>query len=120
MADFRQGVRCVRYTFNRESGSFVLAKRQPSEKTLFFPPMPGEWLLKAARLPGRALAIACLIRLEAAFIGRPTITLQNKWAERAGLNRYAKARALRELEKAGLIKVEWNRGSNALVTVLER
>jgi hypothetical protein len=109
----------VRYYWNAKTSSFTVVRPEVAEpRKLFFPPMDGEWLLKAATLPGKALAVACVIQLEAAFARKRTIPLPNKWLVRAGVNRDAKRRALLALIDAGLIRSEHRSSGGPVVTIL--
>lgn len=77
------------------------------------------WLCVAARLPGRALAVglvACHLRN---ITKENTIKLRSDVLLDMGVNRYAKRRALRVLELAGLILTEQKPGQNPTVTVLD-
>jgi hypothetical protein len=47
---------------------------------------------------------------------RNPVTLSNEWFERHGVDRWAKNRALRTLQKNGLIKVEWSERRSPRVT----
>jgi hypothetical protein len=67
------GIPAKRLIYDVKAQQFILARKKVPNKKLFFPSMPGEWLLKAANLPGKALAVACVIQLEAAFKKRSTL-----------------------------------------------
>ena len=81
-------------------------------------PIPWPWLEAAARLPGRALALALCLWWEAGRRRRRTVKL---CLTRVGLgvSEYAARRALRALESAGLIAVERQPGRGLEVTLLE-
>lgn len=59
----------------------------------------------AARLPGKALAVWCLLQHRMRLTRQAEVTLPNSLLESAGIDRNAKARALRDLEAAGLVQV---------------
>src|SRR5262245_40184815 len=65
-------------------------------------PVPWSWLELAARLPGKALALSLCLWREAGRRRRRTVKL---CLPRVGLgvNEHAARRALRELERAGLV-----------------
>jgi hypothetical protein len=81
-------------------------------------PVPWDWLIRASRLPGRALVVGlCLWRLKGATRNN-TIKLSNTELEPFGIDRAAKSRGLTALEGAGLIKVDHIPGRWSSVTLL--
>jgi hypothetical protein len=83
-------------------------------------PIPLEWLGLAARLPGKALAVALAIWFESGRKkNRRTVTLTRAILDRFGVNRYAAYRALQDLEGAGLVTVKRQQGKNSVVTLQE-
>jgi hypothetical protein len=81
-------------------------------------PIPWPWLETAARLPGKALAVAlCLWRAS----GRQRRRTVKLCLERVGLgvSKQAARRALRALEAAGLVSLERRPGRSLEVTVQE-
>jgi hypothetical protein len=81
-------------------------------------PIPWSWIAAAAALPSRALLVGlCLWRLVGAMRS-DTITFGNSDLRQLGIDRATKSRALRVLEKAGLIKVTHHPGRFPKVTVL--
>lgn len=82
-------------------------------------PIPGEWLTRAAQLPGRvlhvALALWYLAGVERDRCVKPT------WAtwKRFGVSPDTGARGLAALERAGLVAVDRHPGRCSLVTILE-
>jgi hypothetical protein len=81
-------------------------------------PVPWPWLEIAARLPGKALALALCLWREAGRRRRRTVPLS---LTRAGLgvNEQAARRALRSLETAGLVEVLRRPGRGLEVSLLE-
>ena len=80
-------------------------------------PIPWDWLERAAVLPGKALAVGlCLWRL-AGLKDNNTVWLTNDEAATLGVDRYAKSRALRQLQLAGLVDLEHRRGRIPQVTI---
>jgi DNA-binding MarR family transcriptional regulator len=78
-----------------------------------------DWLQRASNLPGKALHVALAIRYRCAVERTRTVKLASALLRKFGVERDAKARALRQLEAAGLIRVSRQRGRNPFVTVLE-
>ena len=82
-------------------------------------PIPWTWIIRATGLPGRALEVGlCLWRLVGATT-KSTVPLCNSELTALGIDRHAKARALYELEKVGLISVERSGKKVPRVTVLK-
>jgi len=82
-------------------------------------PIPLDWLALAARLPGRSLHVAILLWYAAGLQKTATVSLSNTLAQRFGIERNAKYRALRWLEHEGLVSVENNAGQAPRVTLLD-
>lgn len=78
-------------------------------------PIPMAQISAAAKLPGRALALFLAVHHRTALSGKPMVTLPKRLLTELGVHRDAKARGLRELESAGLVRVERSRGRTALV-----
>ncbi len=76
-------------------------------------------LQKAASLPGKALAVYIAIRHRRDVTGKPTVALSNPFLATWGVDKDSKARALRELEAAGMARVDRTPGRNARVTLLD-
>lgn len=82
-------------------------------------PIPLAWLGRAAKLPGKAsLATALAIMFEVGRRRSQEIVLTSAILKRFGVNRKAKYRALKLLEKARLISVVRRPRKNPLVAVL--
>ena len=82
-------------------------------------PIPLDWLARAAHLPGRSLHVAILLWYAAGLQKSPTVSLPNTLARRFGIERNTKYRALKWLERAGLVAVENNTGQAPRVTLLD-
>ncbi len=78
-------------------------------------PIPLASLAVAARLRGRALALLLLIHHRTAVTGEPMASVPARLLAEFGIGRDAKARGLRELEAAGLVRVRRERGRTARV-----
>ena len=84
-------------------------------------PIPMGWLGRAAALPGKALHLAVALWFEAGRRpGKPAaVGLSERTYRRFGLTaRNTRARALRALAGAGLVRVEVRVGRPTVVTVL--
>jgi DNA-binding MarR family transcriptional regulator len=82
-------------------------------------PIPLSWLQRAARLAGKALQVAIALRYRCGIERTLTVKLTSTLLREFGVERDAKARALRQLERVGLVAVSRNHGRNPVVTVLE-
>jgi hypothetical protein len=82
-------------------------------------PIPLVDLQRAALLPGKALPVYLCIVHQADLTGTPTVTLAKSLLASFGVSGDAKARALHQLENAGLISVERTRGRTARVSLGE-
>jgi len=63
------------------------------------------------------LALYLLIHHRVTLVRQPQVTLAKKLLDSFGIGRDAKARGLRDLERAGLIEVERAKGRTALVSL---
>jgi hypothetical protein len=81
-------------------------------------PIPWSWIAAAAALPSRALLVGlCLWRLVGAMKS-DTISFGNSDLRQLGIDRATKSRALRALERAGLIMVARQAGRFPTVNLL--
>ena len=78
---------------------------------------PLSLLQRAARLPGRALALYLAVRHRADLTRGQAVTLPTAYLRDWGIDRHAKARGLAALENAGLVTVERRPGRSVGVTV---
>ena len=80
-------------------------------------PIPGDWLSKAARLPGHALHVGLALWYLAGL--RKTETVKPTWQtwERFGVSPDSALRGLRALEQSRLVSVVRNRGCAPTVTI---
>jgi DNA-binding transcriptional ArsR family regulator len=83
--------------------------------------IPLSWLGRACELPGKALATGLAIWFLSGLRGgrMDSLKLTSATLERFGVSRSAKSRALKALEKAGLINVRREPRKNPLVTILD-
>lgn len=78
-------------------------------------PIPLSDIAKASRLPGRALAVLLAVHHRQALTRNPVVTLPKRLLDELGVTKDAKARALRALEVAGLVRVERKSGQSPKV-----
>ena len=82
-------------------------------------PISLPWLMRASRLPGRAIVVGIVIWFRVGLCQSKTITLTTTILTLFGVDRHAKRRSLVSLEKAGLISVDRRTGKNPTITVIE-
>jgi DNA-binding MarR family transcriptional regulator len=75
-------------------------------------PIPLRDVAAASRLPGRALAVFLAINHRQALTRNSVVTLPRNLLADLGVTKDAKARALRALEAAGLVRVERQPGQS--------
>jgi len=80
-------------------------------------PIPMPLIAAAAKLPGQSLALYLAVHHQTALAGKQQVTLPSGLLVEMGINRDAKARGLRHLENAGLIRVERVRGRSVRVSL---
>jgi Bacterial regulatory proteins, gntR family len=81
--------------------------------------VPLAWAMRAAALPGKSLAVGIVIWYLAGISKRHTIVLSNKVRKEFGVKRNSGRRALKQLEVAGLVRVERSGNKSPRVTILE-
>jgi hypothetical protein len=86
-----------------------------------FVKVPQWWIREAAKAIGTMHAPAMLVTIELLYAhwktGSTTVPLSNGRLTKLGISRETKRRALRRLEKAGLITVERHSGRSPRVTL---
>ena len=83
-------------------------------------PIPWEWLVHAARLPGKAFQIGILIWRAVGFGDKMTVNISlTKAAAEMGFDRSSATRGLAALERAKLVSVARQAGCKPTITVLE-
>ena len=84
----------------------------------YFVKVPLVWLQKLEGAPGQTYCLA-LHLLFLHFRGRgAAIVLANRTIQREGIPRQSKRRALRDLERRGLVEVDWRPRRSPIVWVL--
>ena len=81
-------------------------------------PLPLNQVMAAARLPGKALAVWLAVHHRTALTGKQMVTLPESLLAGFGIGKDAKARALQQLEQAGLVRVERESGRTTRVGLL--
>ena len=81
-------------------------------------PIPWNWLVRAARQPGKSLHVSVALWHLVGLKKSGTVALSNKLLVSLGISRFAGYRALQALENAGLVTAIRHRGRNPIVTVL--
>jgi hypothetical protein len=94
------------------------SQRELLKPDYWFVVIPFRWRAMA-QLPGPCLVVAMVIKFLCDIHGCNTVTLTNRWLQLTGIGRTAKGRVLRELEKAGYIKVQWRQRASPIVTLLD-
>jgi hypothetical protein len=90
-----------------------------TESTKPFVKVPLWWAAEAAKATKTPKALVCIRLLHMAWKANShTFPLPNGKLEAEGVSRFAKYRALRELEAAGLITVERRHGKAPLVSLV--
>ena len=93
-----------------------LSLRQQS-KFFLHPQIQLIWIEKVAQLGIQTLVVGILLQLRALLGQKATVTLPQDFLSRFGISRGVKQRALKNLEKAGLIRVEQETGHSPLITL---
>jgi|SRR5262249_60686772 len=96
----------------------TLPRHRRGEKFLMGP-IPLEWLVQTARLPGRALHVGVGLWHQAGLSGTNQVALPMKLMRSMGIGRCTVYRALHALEGAGLVAVVRHRGRHAQATILD-
>jgi hypothetical protein len=92
---------------------------RPSNFGLFLlGPVPMSWIARASALPGRALAVGIFVWFRRGIVGETTVKVN--LSRIPGIDRYAAARGLAELEQAGLVSVVRARGRAPMVNIRTR
>lgn len=81
-------------------------------------PIPWNWLLVAARLPGHALHVGVFLWYRAGLESQSEVRLSVKKVLALGVSRSAAYRGLAALEGSGLVAVRRHRGRMPVVTIL--
>jgi hypothetical protein len=82
-------------------------------------PLPGFWLSRAARLPGKSLHVALAIWFAAGLTDNREVKLTGRLLAKFAVLPDAGRRGLRQLEQDGLVRVQRHRGRCPLVVIEE-
>jgi len=102
--------------FEVETAAVVQARRRRARRFLKGP-IPLDDLARAARLPGQALTVYLAVHHRMALTREKRVRLPHALMLEFGVTKDAKARALRQLEAAGLVRVERRTGRSAVITL---
>jgi hypothetical protein len=89
-----------------------------SEERFLRGPVSWPWLVRAARLPGRALHVALVLQQQKGWRNSESFTFTLTRMQELGLDEQAARRGLRELQAARLIALARKPGRGLLVTIL--
>jgi hypothetical protein len=92
--------------------------RRQGDKRFLKGPIPLAWLIAAARLPGKPLAVAVALWFLAGCRKEFVIPLTRSILAEFNVSRNAGYRGLHRLEQAGLVQVDRRRGRCPRVTIL--
>jgi hypothetical protein len=101
--------------------SALIGARRRSAGRFLKGPIPISTIAAAGRLPSRfALPVLLAVRYCVDVAGKPWVSLTANTLAAFGFGKDAKARALRELEDAGLIRVKRQPGRSVLVSLASK
>lgn len=105
----------------RLSGESLAPKRAKRRITGWFirGPIPGDWIARAAVLPGKSLHVALAVCYLAGLRRPEGIRLCPRTLAKFGVSAKTGRAALAHLEAAGLVEVDRGRGRCPRVTVLD-
>src|SRR5262245_36290625 len=81
--------------------------------------VPWAWLARALLLPGKALAVGLSLWLQRGMAGRATVLFCQTRAADEGIPITTARRAIRQLERAGLVTIRRKPGRGLEVTILD-
>src|ERR1043166_1065444 len=82
-------------------------------------PIPLNWVFKAGKLPGKALAIGMLLHFESGLNRSKIVRFRPQLAGRFGFHRDTAKRAIRQLQKAKLIQVTHTPGQCLTIELVD-
>ena len=75
------------------------------------------WIEKAAQLGLPALMVGILLHFRSVWCGKDSVTLPKELLDKFNISRGVKQRALKSLEKAGLVSIVQETGRSSVVTL---
>jgi len=97
----------------------VVARHEPGNRFLKGP-IPMAWLSCAIALPGKAVHVGLVLWFHSGLARSNRVSVSMSSFTRYGVSRYAAARGLAALERAGLVTCERAPGRKARVEILSR
>jgi hypothetical protein len=97
----------------------VRPPRHRTDERFLKGPIPWTWLDRAARLPGKALAVGLVLWQHAGVTRMRTVRLCQARSHELGLGPASTRRGIAHLEQAGLIEVQRQPGRGLVVTLME-
>lgn len=82
-------------------------------------PFPMPQVMLAGALPGKALLVWLLVQHQVRMTRKLEVSLPGKLLDAARIDRFAKSRALRDLEQAGLIQVDRQPGQMPRISLVQ-
>lgn len=82
-------------------------------------PISWQWITTAGQLSGSALKVGLILWFLAGLNRSRTVKLSNRYLDEFGLHRTSKYKAIKDLEKAGLVSVAEGVGKSPTVTIIE-
>ena len=80
--------------------------------------VPMSWLIPAMSLPGKSLAVGLVVWYLAGVSKKFAVTLSRVQLKKFGIRRMAGKRGLKNLEAAGLVKIDREGHKSPLVTIV--
>jgi hypothetical protein len=94
------------------------ARRGDHKARRYFVKVPLEWLQRLEGAPGQTYRLALLILYRSWRNRGASIALTNRTIETDGVPAQSKRRALRDLERRGLVRVDWHSNRSPIVRIL--
>jgi len=109
-------IREKRVAYKHPDLCVLKAKRE--HKFFLHPQIQLVWIEKAAELGLQVLVVGVLLQFRKLLLEKDSVTLPKEFLSKFGISRGTKQRALKNLEKAGLISVARETGRNPTITIL--
>jgi hypothetical protein len=97
----------IRKSWNKSAQAYGKAKQVDK---FLKGPVPWWWIEKAVRLPGSTLHVGLALWRLSGAMKSDTVRLANSEMEALGVDRNGKSRALKQLQKSGLVSVQQDPG----------